>query len=708
MQRLKYFSGIKPTVEDLEFDQEGKVQAVTDRQKEMFTDGVVEGLLFKEITPGEYIIEPGLAYVNGERIVVTENQVVAITPTQEDKFIFLKFQTELDHPVQHFVTGETFNIYQVDSFSAQIREGEAPEANEIPIARVSLSGVTDLRQFTRVAADDRIHTQNTDIGTSALDFRVGLGAPEHPEGMSVVTQSPAPPPPLFPRIKAILPVAPRERMLPSNPQLSRVLGRQTSYAQVIFTWNFLGITGVVLDTNEFRMDDAEGYAFEVDELENYHIRFHSGQDFRILHNTATDSEGRTTIEVEGDLTGVSTVDHPAQIHPDVTEYRWSIVPIEVEPETPIITDPELPPPALTVVPSNLPETVQGSSTRQTSPVMPYCTARLPVGRYFMFMAQSVRYRSVSDSTVMRAGSYDWQGMSGAYTCPFLVEFPAVGSANLTLTALPNGRGFTAEIEGWEEAEFIEYGWRRLGEGGELDFSNPANHVSITHQRAITVLILEDLLEILQNPDYTHRLSRLGVGRQVTALINPAPIVRAYLFAARPLMGRQVAGATISGTAQLTLDPNSGQTPIMGILQSLASYCDILNMHFRNLLAERAAMLDRVEDQLTGILNTLITDEELQYTRFAVDQIILPYANLPNLPEVAGTGEWAQGANQILFDLAPEDYEEQVFVHNIGHLNYMVMVRDADGVQVAADIDLDANQVTVRLTEQMAGTVLILY
>ncbi len=82
--------------------------------------------------------------------------------------------------------------------------------------------------------------------------------------------------------------------------------------------------------------------------------------------------------------------------------------------------------------------------------------------------------------------------------------------------------------------------------------------------------------------------------------------------------------------------------------------------------------------------------------------------MPNLPEVAGAGEWAQGANQIVFDLAPEDYQEQVFVHNIGHLNYMVMVRDADGVQVAADIDLDANQVTVRLTEQMAGTVLILY
>jgi len=32
MKKLKYFSGIKPTVEDLEFDQEGKEDAILDRQ----------------------------------------------------------------------------------------------------------------------------------------------------------------------------------------------------------------------------------------------------------------------------------------------------------------------------------------------------------------------------------------------------------------------------------------------------------------------------------------------------------------------------------------------------------------------------------------------------------------------------------------------------------------------------------------------------
>ncbi len=142
MQKLKYFSGIKPAVEDLEFDQEGKENAIADRQKEMFTNGVVEGLLFKEMTPGEYVIEPGLAFVNGERIEVTENLAVSITPTQYDQFIFLRFETPLSQPVQHFVTGETFNIYQSDSYSAQIRDNATPEANELLIAKVNLSAAT--------------------------------------------------------------------------------------------------------------------------------------------------------------------------------------------------------------------------------------------------------------------------------------------------------------------------------------------------------------------------------------------------------------------------------------------------------------------------------------------------------------------------------------------------------------------------------------
>ena len=709
MKKLKYFSGIKPTVEDLEFDQLGKENAITDRQQEMFTDGVASGLLFKELTPGAYVIEPGLAYVNGERIQVPDNLAVSITPTQDDQFIFLKFETQLSHPVQHFVTGATFNIYQSDSYSVQIRGSETPEANELIIAKLNLTGTTDLREMIQLGVDDRLHEQNTDIGTNAPDFKVGIGDPLYPEGLSVVIQSSAPLPPIFPRIEAILPDGPLERMLSSNPELSRILGRQTSHAQVIFTWNFLNITGAVINTDEFRMDDAEGYQFAANELVNYYIRFYPGQEFRIISNTVTDAQGKTTIEVEGDLTGVSTVDHPAQIYPDVTEYRYSIIPIEVEPETPIITNPNLPPPAITVMPANLPETMQGSSTRQESPIKPYCAVRLPVGRYFMFSVQSVRYRSISDNVVMRAGSFDWQGSSIIYTCPFLVEFPQLEAANLTLTGLEDGRGFIAVIDGWEDAEFIEYAWRRTpeGGGGEIDFNDPDNHPAISHQRNIEVIIVGEYLNVLANPHYANLLVNLGLSREVTALLNPEALRLSFDLAARPLDGRQVVGDTITGTIVLAIDPDLGQTPILNALQSLAIYCDVLNMNLQNMNAIREAQVELIESQL-AVIDSVLTAGQF-YTRYSLQtNITIPFPELPNLPGIGGVGGYNQGANQRVYNLNHEQYEEQIFVHDIGHLMYMVIVRDIDGIQVDADIDLDPNQVTVKLAEPMEGTVLIIF
>ena len=709
MKKLKYFSGIKPTVEDLEFDQEGKENAITDRQKEMFTDGVVAGLLFKELTPGAYVIEPGLAYVNGERIKVPDNLAVTITPTPDDQFIFLKFETQLSHPVQHFVTGETFNIYQSDSYSVQIRDNDTPEDNELIIAKLNLTGTTDLRELIRVGVDDRLHEQNTDIGTDASDFKVGIGNPLYPEGLSVVILNPVPPVPLFPRIEAILPEGSLERRLVTNPELSRILGRQTSHAQIVFTWNFLNITGTVIDPNEFQMDDAEGYAFAANELVNYYIRFHSGREFRIISNTATDAQGKTVIEVDGDLTGVSTVEHPAQIHPDVTEYRFSVIPIEVDPDTPIITNPNLPPPAITTMPAILPEIIQGSSIRQGTPIMPYCAVRLPVGRYYMFAIQSVRHRSVSGNTVMRAGSFNWQGDPVVYTCPFLVKYPQTNPANLILSAMDDGRGFIAVIDGWEDAEFIEYAWRRTPEsgGGEIDFNDPDNHPTISHQRTIEVLILEDYLKILANPHYANLLVNLGLSREVTALLRPEMLRLSFDMAARPLNGRQVVGDAITGTVILPIDPNLGQTPILNALQSLAIYCDVLNMNLQNMNAIREAQIELIETQLE-VLDQLLTTGQY-YTRYSMQtNITLPFPELPNLPGIGGVGGYNQGANQLVYTLDPEQHEEQIFIHDIGHLSYMVIVRDVDGIQVDADIDLDPNQVSVKLTDPMEGTVLIIF
>ncbi len=69
---------------------------------------------------------------------------------------------------------------------------------------------------------------------------------------------------------------------------------------------------------------------------------------------------------------------------------------------------------------------------------------------------------------------------------------------------------------------------------------------------------------------------------------------------------------ITETASLKIMTGEERSKLSGI-EASADVTDATNVE-----ASGAVMLDRVEDQLTGILNTLITDEELQCRRFAIN------------------------------------------------------------------------------------------
>jgi len=136
MKKLKFFSGIKPTLEDLEFDQTGKEDAILDRQREMFSAGVLVGLqLFDDA--GVFRIQPGVGYAGGERIEIDEAQDVEIVPTEESQFVFLIHQNTQTHPVEHFVTGDEHNIYQADGFQIEVRDADEISDGEllIPVYR---------------------------------------------------------------------------------------------------------------------------------------------------------------------------------------------------------------------------------------------------------------------------------------------------------------------------------------------------------------------------------------------------------------------------------------------------------------------------------------------------------------------------------------------------------------------------------------------
>jgi len=697
MQRLQYFSGMKPTLEDLQFEQTGKESAVLDRQREMFSDGVVTGLELVTIG-GAYTLLPGVAYLSGERVCLTTSIEIP-TPDERPVYLFVRHQTYSFHTVSHFATGEEHQIFQSDSFETVWKSSPSPTAGELMLAEITDEGILDRRNFLRLAVDDRLHIPNTDIGTTSHEFRVGIGDPQHPYGLRVLTESPVPPPPLNLRITAIrADLGSVGEAQHQQLNLSRQARRSSGYAQVQFAWGFQNLVGESVAAETFRLDSAE-YQFERDALKGYYLTFASGEEYYIVGNSLSEG-GATLITVTGNLHGLSGYQQPAVIHPGATEYRFTAFPVMVSDNTTIITDPLQSAPALATLPVVVEERVEGFTRHSASPVASNCSMRLRLGQHYVFQAQTVRGTAVSPPRTLGAGSYRWQGRDIAYGCPFLVALPSLGAGSLRLTALPNGAGFTAELRGWEEADLLEYGWA-LESGDEvttIDFESPAHHPGLTDSVSIRVVVADDLLEQLATPAYTQLLNLSG-GLDTSARLSPQR--RRYRFAARPLIGGQVVGETVSARITLSSDSYAGQSAMVTAIQALTRNLDLLNKSVRNLDAIRSAQAARVEDQLLT-LNSAVQEGQ-QYSHFSVAEINLPF------PEVQGDipllgRDSPEGS--LTYELDPEA-TEQVFSHGLGHLNYLVQVRDADGVLVDADIDLNENDVVIRLSQPMAGSVLIL-
>ncbi|MDP8239385.1 MAG: hypothetical protein P9X24_09870 [Candidatus Hatepunaea meridiana] len=702
MKKLKYFSGIKPTLEDLEFDQEGKENAILDRQREMFTGGVVTGLQLIEQN-GVFTLQLGMGYVNGERVEVTEAQEVEITPDAEPQYLFLKHQHELSHPVEHFVTGETRNIYQSDSFSIEVRDTDEAASDELLIAEVSTSGIRDRRNFIRVAIDDRIHAPNADSGTTADEFYVGVGNPLRPDGLKVLTESPVPKKPLNVRITAIMPdyrVDTQGAQMSMMPDISVNAGRSSGMARVFFAWDYRDIIGESIASDTFRIDNPD-YSFIQDQFENYYLTFPSGEEFLITGNQATE-DNRTLFTILGNLNGLSAATHPVVIHPGVTEYRFTAIPVAVDHDTTIITNPNLTPPPIVTLPIEVNQRLEGSSRMNGSPVASDCMLRLPLGSFYVFQVRSVRHNAVSPYTVMGAGSFSWMGQQVSYSHPFPVSLPLLEDATISLEAVDDGRGFIASVNGWDDADILEYGWLKstAEEGESVDFDNQNHHPGVTAGRTVNVLTLEDFLSVIANPAYTSQFLNLSQGLPIVGS-RLSPIRNRYLFSVRPLIGGQVVGDTVSAEITLEIDPYVGQASVVRAVQVLTENLDSLNKTVRNLDAIRQAQSSMIEDQLMT-LNTAVEAGQ-QYDQF--DQsahVTLPF---PEVADVPLLGRDSTEDGYMVFDLDP-DQVEQTFEHELGHQNYIVQVRDADGNIVDAEVDLNDWDVTIRLAEPMAGTVII--
>ena len=702
MKKLKYFSGIKPTLEDLEFDQQGKENAILNRQREMFSNGVLSGLQLIE-NEGVFLLEGGVAYIGGERIEITEVQEVAITAGTESQFLVLKHDHILSHPVNHFVTGETHNIYQSDGFQVEIRDTDEIGNDAILIAEVSTNGIIDRRTFIRVVVDDRIHAPNSDSGTTSDEFRVGVGNPSHPDGLRVLTESPVPKKPLNVRITSIEPdyrVNSGDLLSNLLPEISPNGGRSSGMARVFFEWDYRDIIGESIASDTFRIDNP-AYRFLQDQLKDYYLTFASGEEFLITENQATGNDG-TLITVLGNLNGLSAITHPAVIHPGVTEYRFTAIPVEVDENTTIISNPNLTPPPIVTLPLEVNQRLEGSSRMNSSPVASGCMLRLPLGSFFIFQVQSVRNNVFSAFTVLGAGSYNWLGQQITYTYPFSITLPMLDAATLSLEALDDGEGFIASVNGWDEADLLEYGWIKTtnAENEAVDFNDMDHHPSVTTGRNIRVLVLEDFLSVIANPAYTSQLLNIDQGLPIVGT-RLSPIRNRYLFAVRPLIGGQVVGNVITAEITLEIDPYVGQASVVRAVQVLTENLDSLNKTVRNYDAIRQAQSSMIEDQLITL--NMAVGEGQDYSQFdQTAHVNLPFPGAGEIPLLNRDGA---GDAYMVFDL-DSGQTEQTFDHDLGHQNYIVQIRDSNGNLIDAEIDLNDNDVVIRLAQPMEGTVII--
>ena len=695
MKKLKYYSGIKPTLEDLEFDQDGKESAILNRQKELFTSGVLTGLQLTE-EDSVFTLQAGVGYVCGERIEIAEATEVPLTPIAQLQFVILKHESVLSHPVQHFVSGETHNIYQSDSVSIEVRNIVETEPDELLIASVSLLGIVDLREYIRVAVDDRIHMPNGDSGTIAAEFRIGIGNPLHPNGLKALTESPVPKKPLNVRIRSIKPDRQDESI--NSLQMSANVGR-SSMARVFFEWDYRDIIGESVASDSFRIDNP-GYNFIENQLKDYYLTFASGEEFLIIGNQVTE-DNHTLITILGSLDGLSATTHPAVIHPGVTEYRFIAIPVSVNESTTIISNANLAPPPIVILPIKFNQRVEGSSRLNASPVTSNCMLRLPLGSFFIFQVQSVRHNAVSSVSVMGAGSFNWLGQQVSYSHPFLTALPMFEDATISIEALDDGQGFIASINGWEDADLLEYGWIKTnGEGESVDFNNPDHHPSVATGRNIKVLTLEDFLAVIANPAYTSQFLNVNQGLPIVGS-RLSPIRNNYLFEVRPLIGGQVVGNPVSAEITLEIDPYVGQASVVRAVQALTENLGSLNKTVRNFDAIRQAQASMIEDQLIT-LNVAVAEGQ-QYNQFdQTAHVTVPFPEVADVPLLGRDGGYE---GYLVFELDPNSVE-QTFEHELGHQNCIVQVRDANGNLIDTEIDLNDWSVVIKLAEPMAGTVII--
>ncbi len=172
-------------VEDFDFRNDVILDQIITRSKEFATKGVLRGIfweLMPSIENNQIKIAPGVAYINGNRVELTDFEYLPI-PQGDDNIIYIKHK-EIEDPNPDAIRYDDENqphcVWWLDGYEFGVVDYglwfDPPE--KLAICRISKTGddliLTDLRQFVSLAINlsynsiDTAHIKNGAITTPKL------------------------------------------------------------------------------------------------------------------------------------------------------------------------------------------------------------------------------------------------------------------------------------------------------------------------------------------------------------------------------------------------------------------------------------------------------------------------------------------------------------------------------------------------------------
>ncbi len=365
-----------------------------------------------------------------------------------------------------------------------------PGNSGIELATVNREGanvyITDLRGENKLEFYDQLsHFQNTDTGTTQVDFKVGVGHDDYGNGLglSVKLVPETPLDPLRIRIKDISPVSLWDDIEASAQNFIPFAYRKTfrrPEALVEFEWGFDYVTGTG-GSSEFTMEGYDSTVhvdtiqFSADELVGYYFRVDS-VDYLIVGNDVTDGSNYTRLDLTlpngGGAGAVPSANssNPAKVHHNADRYKIKAQHIG----------------AGGIIRSYGSE--QAEVGLGATPPEQSASLLLLLGWKYDFRVQASNDEEKSSIVTMATGKYMDLGVNEeTYASPFIVVVPSIDMTGADVTAVADDAGFNITIIGMDDATDFEIVYTTDNAGA--DFTNANHQRIVTNDRVVNVAAL---------------------------------------------------------------------------------------------------------------------------------------------------------------------------------------------------------------------------